>query len=56
MEENQIEVNNTTEKKEKLGGEYYKKLIENTKIAENTNFLQKSEYRDKFDGSRLYNK
>ena len=36
--------------------EYYKKLIENTKIAENSNFLQRSEYRDKFNGSRLYNR
>lgn len=36
--------------------EYYKKLIENTKIAENSNFLQMSEYRDKFNGSRLYNR
>ena len=35
---------------------YYKKLIENTKIAENSNFLQRSEYRDKFNGSRLYNR
>ena len=32
------------------------KLIENTKIAENSNFLQRSEYRDKFNGSRLYNR
>ena len=36
--------------------EYYKQLIENTKIAENSNFLQRSEYRDKFNGSRLYNR
>ena len=39
-----------------LTPEYYKHLIENTKIAENSNFLQRSEYRDKFDGSRLYNR
>ena len=40
---------------EKNEGEFYKKLIENTKV-ENINSLQKSEYRDKYDGSRLYNK
>ena len=34
--------------------ENYKKLIENTTIVENNNFLQQSEYRDKYDGSRLY--
>ena len=32
--------------------EKYKKLIENTKIVENNNFLQQSEYRDKYDGTR----
>ena len=36
--------------------ENYKKLIENTTIVENNNFLQQSEYRDKYDGSRLYNR
>jgi len=36
--------------------EYYKQLIENTIIAENSDFLQKSEYNDKYNGSRLYNK
>ena len=36
--------------------ENYKKLIENTKIVENNNFLQQSEYRDKYDGTRLYNR
>ena len=36
--------------------EYYKQLIENTIIAENLDFLQKSEYNDKYNGSRLYNK
>ena len=36
--------------------EYYKQLIENTQIAENSDFLQKSEYNDKYNGSRLYNK
>ena len=36
--------------------EYYKKIIENTIIAENSDFLQKSEYNDKYNGSRLYNK
>ena len=51
MEENQIKEN-----KQELTSEFYKKLIENTKIRENSNFLQKSEYRDKYDGSRLYNK
>ena len=40
---------------EKNEGEFYKKLIESTKV-ENINSLQKSEYRDKYDGSRLYNK
>ena len=35
--------------------ENYKNLIENTSISENNNFLQRSEYRDKYDGSRLYN-
>ena len=33
-----------------------KKLIENTTIVENNNFLQQSEYRDKYDGSRLHNR
>ena len=36
--------------------ENYQKLIENTTIVENNNFLQQSEYRDKYDGSRLYNR
>ncbi len=36
--------------------ENYKKLIENTTIVENNNFLNQSEYRDKYDGSRLYNR
>ena len=36
--------------------EYYKQLKENTIIAENSDFLQKSEYNDKYNGSRLYNK
>ena len=36
--------------------ENYKKLIENTTIVENNNFLQQSEYRDKYDGTRLYNR
>lgn len=36
--------------------EYYKQLIENTQISENSDFLQKSEYCDKYNGSRLYNK
>ena len=42
-------------KNPELNPEYYKKLIENTKIGENSNFLQKSEYRDKYEGSRLFN-
>ena len=36
--------------------ENYKNLIENTSISENNNFLQRSEYRDKYDGTRLYNR
>ena len=32
-----------------------KNLLENISI-ENNNFLQKTEYRDKFDGTRLYNR
>ena len=36
--------------------ENYKKLIENTTIVENNNFLQQSEYRDKYNGARLYNR
>ena len=36
--------------------ENYKKLIENTTIVENNDFLQQSEYRDKYDGTRLYNR
>ena len=39
---------------EKNEGEYYKKLMENITIKESANYLQKSEYRDKYDGSRLY--
>ena len=39
---------------EKNEGEYYKKLIENTTIGKSSYFLRKSEYRDKYDGSRLY--
>ena len=35
--------------------ENMKNLIENITL-ENNNFLQKTEYRDKFDGSRLYNR
>ena len=34
----------------------YKNILENTKVLETSNFLQFSEYRDKFDGSRLYNR
>ena len=37
-------------------GEDYKKLLENTKVVEHDNFLQRSEYMDKYDGSRLYNR
>ena len=36
--------------------ENYKNLLKDTKISENNNFLQKSEYRDKYDGNRLYNR
>ena len=36
--------------------ENYKKLLKDTKISESDNFLQKSEYRDKYDGNRLYNR
>ena len=36
--------------------ENYQKLIDNTTISENNNFLQQSEYRDKYDGTRLYNR
>lgn len=54
MEENPVKESNIKDSQYQLSGEYIKKLIENTKIAENTNFLDKSEYRDKFDGSRLY--
>ena len=36
--------------------ENYKKLLKDTKISESDNFLQKSEYRDKYDGTRLYNR
>ena len=36
--------------------EDYKKLIENTTLIKNNNFLQQSEYGDKFDGTRLYNR
>ena len=36
--------------------EYYKQLIENTQIEENSDFFQKSEYSDKYNCSRLYNK
>ena len=32
------------------------RLLENTQIVENQNFLEVSEYADKFNGSRLYNK
>ena len=39
---------------EKNEGQYYKKLMENITIKESANYLQKSEYRDKYDGSRLY--
>ena len=39
---------------EKNEGEYYKKLMENITIKESANYLQKSEYKDKYDGSRLY--
>ena len=56
MEESKTKERNNTKKKLELNGEFYKKLIENTKIAENSNFLQKSEYRDKFNGTRLYNR
>ena len=35
--------------------ENYKNLIKNIEISENNNFLQKTEYRDKYDGTRLYN-
>ena len=44
------------EEESELNPKHLKQLLENTKIAENTNFLQRSEYRDKFDGSRLYNR
>ena len=36
--------------------ENYKKLLKDTKISKSDNFLQKSEYRDKYDGTRLYNR
>ena len=36
--------------------ENYKNLLKNTSISENNNFLQKTEYRDKYDGTRLYNR
>ena len=36
--------------------ENYKNLLNNTSISENNNFLQKTEYRDKYDGTRLYNR
>ena len=36
--------------------ENYKNLIKNIEISENNNFLQKTEYRDKYDGTRLYNR
>ena len=51
MEKNEIKKNIIPETPE-----YYKQLIENTIIAENSDFLQKSEYNDKYNGSRLYNK
>ena len=35
-------------------GEDYKRLLENTTVIENDNFLQRSEYMDKYDGSRLF--
>ena len=31
-------------------------LLKSIKISESDNFLQKSEYRDKYDGTRLYNR
>ena len=36
--------------------ENYKRLLKDTTISETDNFLQKSEYRDKYDGTRLYNR
>ena len=33
-----------------------KNLLNNIKISENDNLLQKTEYRDKYDGTRLYNR
>ena len=36
--------------------ENYKNLLSNISISENNNFLQKTEYRDKYDGTRLYNR
>ena len=53
MEENKSTLNKDLNSSE---AEKYKKLIENTTIVENNNFLQQSEYRDKYDGTRLYNR
>ena len=34
----------------------YKNLLENTDVEKSKNFLQQSEYGEKFDGTRLYNR
>ena len=36
--------------------ENYKDFLNNINILDNNNFLEKSEYRDKYDGTRLYNR
>ena len=54
MEENNKVI--STMNLSQANAEDYKKLIENTTIVENNNFLQQSEYRDKYDGTRLYNR
>ena len=54
--ESETKSENNTKNKIEYTPEYFKQLLENTKIAESSNFLEKSEYRDKYDGSRLYNR
>ena len=53
--ESEIKTEKEIKNKSQYNPEYFKQLLENTKIAESSNFLERSEYRDKYDGSRLYN-